>query len=280
MKFGFNLLLFTTFVEERDAPLFEWLARLGYDGVEIPSGDGPVDHYPTVRKYADDAGLACTAIAMATPAANPTSADPAIRNAALDRLRERIEVAHVLGSPVLGGPLYSAHKHFEDPPPDGDAMARAAEVLAQAGEIADAAGVTLAIEPLNRFEAQLVNCADEARRLVDLAAHPRVAIHYDTHHAHIEERSHEAAIATCGDRLAHVHASESHRGTLGTGLVDWDAVATGLRAVGYDGWCTIEAFGTQVDGLRQAANVFRDCYTSREEVVEQGLPFLREHFGA
>ena len=279
MRFGFNLLLWTTFVEAEHAPLIRWLAELGYDGVEIPSGDGPVDHYPTVRKLVDDAGLAATAIAMATPEADPTSPDPAVRRAALDRIRSRIECAHILGSPVLGGPLYAAHKVFHDTLPGEDELERSAEVLAQAGDDAEQAGVTLCLEPLNRFEIQLVNTTAHARRIVELADHPRVAIHYDTHHAHIEESSHEDAIATCGEHLAHVHCSESHRGTLGTGLVDWSAVGRGLAAAGYDGWCTVEAFGTAVDGLRQAANVHRDCFASREEVAEKALAFMRECTG-
>jgi D-psicose/D-tagatose/L-ribulose 3-epimerase len=258
----------------------EKLKSIGYDGVEIPSGDGPVDHYPTVRKMADDAGLACTAIAMATPEADPTSPDPKIRAAALERLKSRIECAHILGSPVLGGPLYAAHKLFHDDLPGDEEFKRSAEVLAQAGEIAEQAGVTLCLEPLNRFEIQLVTTTAEARRIVDLAGHPNVAIHYDTHHAHIEESSHQDAFSTCGDHVGHVHFSESHRGTLGTGMVDWKGVQEGLKASGYDGWCVVESFGTYVDGLRQAANVHRNCFASRDEVVEKALGFMRQHTGA
>lgn len=275
MRFGFNLLLWTTFVEAEHAPLFEKLKRLGYDGVEIPSGDGPVDHYHSVRKLADDAGLACTAIAMATPEADPTSPDAAVRQAGLDRIKSRIECAHILGSPILGGPLYAAHKLFHDELPGDEEFKRSAEVLAQAGEFAEQAGVTLCLEPLNRFEVQLVNTTADARRIVDLAGHARVAIHYDTHHAHIEETSHENAFEVCGEHVGHVHFSESHRGTLGTGMVDWAAVGRGLAASGYDGWCVVEAFGTAVDGLRQAANVHRNCFKSTDEVVEQALPFMK-----
>ncbi|MCZ6596635.1 MAG: sugar phosphate isomerase/epimerase [Planctomycetota bacterium] len=279
MRFGFNMLLWTTFVEPEHAPVIRWLKELGYDGVEIPSGDGPVDHYHTVRKLADDAGLACTAIAMATPEADPTSPDPAVRQAALDRIKSRIECAAILGSPVLGGPLYAAHKQFHDELPGDEEFKRSAEVLAQAADFAEEAGVTLCLEPLNRFEVQLVNTTADARRIVDLTGHPRVAIHYDTHHAHIEEGSHEGAFETCGDHLGHVHFSESHRGTLGTGLVDWAAVGKGLATSGYDDWCVVESFGTYVDGLRQAANVHRNCFESREEVAEKALAFMRSCTG-
>jgi len=275
MRYGFNLLLWTTFVEPEHAPVLARLAELGYDGVEIPSGDGPVSHYHDVRKLVDDTGLACTAIAMATPEADPSSPDAAIRQAGLDRIKSRIECAQILGSPVLGGPLYAAHKLFHEELPGDDELKRAAEVLALAGDFAEAAGVTLCLEPLNRFEIMLVNTTAQARRIIDLAAHPRVAIHYDTHHAHMEERSHEDALAACGEHLGHVHFSESHRGTLGTGLVDWDAMGRGLRAAGYDDWCVIESFGTAVDGLRQAANVHRDCFGSRDEVAAEGLAFMK-----
>ncbi len=49
-----------------------------------------------------------------------------------------------------------------------------------------------------------------------------------------------------------------------------------LHAIGYDAWCTVEAFSTKVDGIRQAANVHRDAFESRETVVREALPFMRE----
>ena len=277
MKYGFNLLLWTTFVQPEDAARLERIKTLGYDGAEIPAGDGPVAHYRTVRGMLDAAGLEATAIAMATPEADPTSTDAAVREAALDRIKSRIECAALLSSPVLGGPLYAAHKQFRDVPPGEEDVKRAADVLAAGAEFAEQANVILCLEPLNRFEVQLVNTTTEAMQIVDRVNHPNLAVHYDTHHAHIEEQSHRDAIAACGSKLRHLHFSESHRGTLGTGLVDWAAVQDGLRAANYDGWCTVEAFGTQVDGLRQAANVHRNCFNSRDEVLERALPFMREH---
>ncbi len=181
---------------------------------------------------------------------------------------------------MLSGLLYAAHKLFHDELPGDEEFKRSAEVLAEAGEFAEQAGVTLCLEPLNRFEIQLVNTTADARRIVDLAGHPRVAVHYDTHHAHMEERTHEDAFEVCGEHLGHVHFSESHRGTLGTGLVDWTAVGNGLKASGFDGWCVVEAFGTYVDGLRQAANVHRNCFESRDEVVSKALGFMKACTGS
>ncbi len=276
MKFGFNLLLWTTFVKEEHLPLLGLLKEIGYDGVEIPTGDGPRSHYEWLAPIIREHGLEVTSIAMATPDADPSSPDPKIRQAGLDRIKSRIECAHELGSPVLGGPLYAAHKTFPENPPGEDDIKRAAEILAECCDDAEQAGLTMCLEPLNRFEIALVNTTVQARQIVDLVGHPRLGIHYDTHHAHYEENSHGEAIAIAGDALQHVHLSESHRGGLGTGLVDWQAVAAGLKAIGYDAWCTVEAFSTKVDGMRQAANVHRDAFESRETVVREALPFMRE----
>ena len=112
MKFGFNFLFWTTFVTDEQLPQLQLLKEIGYDGIEIPVGDGPVSHYVELAPVVRDHGFEVTALAMATPEADPSSADPKIRSAALDRLRSRIECAHELGATILSGPLYAAHKQF------------------------------------------------------------------------------------------------------------------------------------------------------------------------
>ncbi|MDP6740503.1 MAG: sugar phosphate isomerase/epimerase family protein [Planctomycetota bacterium] len=280
MRFGFNLLLWTVFVEPQHAAIIARLGELGFDGVELPVGMGEPRYYEQFKRMADDAGLACTACALATPETDPSSPEASVRRAALDHLRSRVDCAQALASPVLVGPLYAAHKQFSDPPPGEDRLKWAAEVLAQASEYAAQADVTLCLEPLNRFEIQLVNTIDEALRLVEVADHPNLAVHYDTHHAHIEEDSHATSLARCAERLGHVQLSESHRGTLGTGQVNWAAVVEGLRAASFDGWIVAESFGTGVEHLSAAACVHRNCFESRDEVMSRALPFMRELLGA
>lgn len=276
MRYGFNLLLWTVHVEPRHHDVFGRLAELGYDGVEVPVGVGAPAEYAALRRVIEAEGLATTACALATPEADPSSADASTRRAALAHLKERIDCAHELGSSLLVGPLYAAHRSFREPAPGEEARKLAADVFAEACEHAHGRGVTLCLEPLNRFEIQLVNTVEEALQVVEAVDHPRLKVHYDTHHAHIEEASHVAALERCGRHLGHVQLSESHRGTLGTGQVRWDDVARGLRAVGYEGWIVGEAFGTGVEHHSAAACVHRDCFESRDEVLSRALPFMRE----
>ena len=142
------------------------------------------------------------------------------------------------------------------------------------------AGVRLCLELLNRFEGYLVNTAEQTLSLIEQTGASNLAVAYDTHHAHIEERDIAASMAALGPRLAHTHISESHRGTLGTGLVDWAAVFGALKANDFAGWLMVEAFSTDVLDLADSAHVWRDNFTSKEEVARTGLPFMQEHWAA
>jgi D-psicose/D-tagatose/L-ribulose 3-epimerase len=275
MKFGFNFLFFTTFFTDEHLPWLSLMKEIGYDGVEIPVGDGPVSHYVDLAPKIRDLGLEVTAVAMGMPEADPSSADPKVRQAGLDRLKSRIECTHELGGSILGGPIYAAHKHFPDERITDEDRKRAAATFAEAAPHAEAAGVTLCLEVLNRFEMALVNTTAHARQICATVDHPRVKIHYDTHHGHLEENSHAEAFAVAAPYLGHLHLSESHRGELGKGLVDWDAVKRGIADSGYGGWFTAEAFSTQCEVMRYAANVHRDVFTTREELARNALPFLR-----
>jgi D-psicose/D-tagatose/L-ribulose 3-epimerase len=74
----------------------------------------------------------------------------------------------------------------------------------------------------------------------------------------------------------HVHISENDRGTPGKGHVPWQATYDALRASGYDGWLTIEAFGRAMPALAAATRVWRDFAPNPEEVYQLGLRNMQE----
>ena len=102
-----------------------------------------------------------------------------------------------------------------------------------------------------------------------------VGVHYDTHHANIEDPHPRAALLHIRDTMNHVHLSESHRGTLGTGQVDWEANFAALHEINYHGWLVIEAFGTADPTLATAANIWRNAFSCEEEVYRTGIEFIR-----
>ncbi len=276
MRIGMNLLLWTShYVDDLHAPVLEKLATLGYDGAEFSIGNGSVEQYRAVAARLQDLGLAASAVCAPGAAENPASGDAAVRQRAVDWLRERVDLTQALGGDVLCGPNHSAFAQFTQREPQEQEYGWSAEVLAAVGDHAAAAGVTLALEALNRFECYLCNTAEQLRGLVDRVGHPAVRSMIDTHHANIEEKSFAAAVATLGDTLAHVHISENDRGTPGSGQIDFDRVFAALREHGYDGWLTIESFSrTDVD-FANAINVWRE-YSNVDDVCAGGLALIRE----
>ncbi|MCS6866145.1 MAG: sugar phosphate isomerase/epimerase family protein [Gemmataceae bacterium] len=276
MKLGMNLLLWTGGVTAEHFPLFGKLKAAGFDGVELPIFGGQPHDYKPIRAELDNHGLRCTTVTILTPDTNAISPEAATRQKAVDWLKTVVEINHTLGSETLCGPYHSAIGAFSGAAPTADEKKRAADVLRQAAEFAQQANLTLAIEYLNRFECYLITTAAQAVELVKMVDHPNFRAMYDTFHAHIEEKDQAATIRTLAPVLAHVHISENDRGVPGTGQVDWDSVFTTLAEVGYDGWLTIEAFGRALPDLAAATRIWRDLFSSPEEVYLKGIKFIQE----
>jgi D-psicose/D-tagatose/L-ribulose 3-epimerase len=280
MKYGMNLLLWTTHVTPELFPLLGKLKAAGYDGVEIPLFEGDANYYKSIAQELKKQGLSCTTVTCVGPEANPISPDPAIRKQAVERHRWAIEMSAALGSELLAGPFHSPLAVFSGDPPTDDEKKRCVEVMKQSAEIAKQHKVTLVVEYLNRFECYFLTTAAQAKELVQRVEHPNFRTMYDTFHANIEEKSAAGAIKALHPHFVHVHISESDRGVPGTGMVHWDETFKALREVKYDGWFVIEAFGRALPALAAATKVWRDLFVSPEEVYTKGLKFMKEKWAA
>jgi D-psicose/D-tagatose/L-ribulose 3-epimerase len=276
MKTGMNMLLWATHVTADHFPIIAKLKKVGFDGVEIPIFEGDVEHYKKIRKELDNLALGCTTVGLMTPEANPIAPDPALRQAAVERFKRLIEWTATLKAELMAGPFHSPLGVFSGTGPTEDEKKRGGDVLHQVAEIAQKAGVKLAIEYLNRFECYFLTTAADARALVKRVNHPNFRMMYDTFHANIEEKNISEAIASCADSFIHVHISENDRGTPGTGHVHWDETFKALRKAKYDGWLVIESFGRALPDLAAATKVWRDLFPAAEEVYTQGLRFMKE----
>jgi len=280
MKYGMNLLLWTTHVTHELFPLLAKLKQAGFDGVELPLFQGDEAHYKRIGQELKNLGLGCTAVCICTAEANPVSPDPAIRKTASEHLNWAIGMTGVLGGTTLAGPYHSALGVFTGTGPTADEKKHAADVLRGAAEEAKKHNVMLTVEYLNRFECYFLTTAVDARALVKQVNHPHFRMMYDTFHAHIEEKNATQTILGAADSIAHVHISENDRGTPGTGQVNWNETFRALKQIKYDGWLTIEAFGRALPDLAAATKIWRDLFPSAEEVYTKGLKFMKEMWTA
>jgi D-psicose/D-tagatose/L-ribulose 3-epimerase len=276
MKTGFNLLLWTTHVTEEHFPILKALKDAGYDEVEIPIFEGTPDHYARLGAELDRLGLGRTTVSVFGSAeTNPLSGDKTVQQGALTYARWAIDCTAALGASILAGPMHSQLGHFSGEGPTASERKNAIAFHRASGDYAATKNVRYALEALNRFECYFLTTMEQLATYLDEVDHPAVKAMYDTFHANIEEKDPVAAIATIQRHMIHVHISENDRGTPGKGHVPWAATYKALRATGYDGALTIEAFGRALPALAAATRVWRDFFPTRESVYLEGLAQMK-----
>jgi len=279
VKVGMNLLLWTDDpTDEAWLPLYGRLKAMGFDGVELPVFDPQPERFAALGKRLDDLGLERTAIAIRNPDDDPISADPSVREASVASGKRVIDCCQAAGALLVGGPLYAAIGQFSGSGPTTEEWQRSIAVTGQVADYAAAAGIELSFEFLNRFEIYLLNTTEDTARYVSDLARPNVGVHYDTFHAHIEEKDSPAAIRAHAAAITHVHISENDRSTPGRGQVAWDATFDALTDIGYDGWLTIEAFGSALPSLAAATKIWRPMFDDEETLAREGHDFIRREW--
>ncbi len=229
-KIGFNVLAWSAVISEELKPIVDRLKAIGYNGVEFLVGSPDKAAYSRVGDYTKSIGLEVTTVFVVSKEENPISEDVSVRAKALDRIKWAIDRAYDLNSKILCGPFHSAHAHFAKRAPEDREYEWSAEVLYHSANYAAEAGITIALEALNRFECYLCNTMEQLTRLVKEANHPNVKAMFDTHHGNIEEKNFAQAISTIAPLLAHVHISENDRGTPGDGQVHFDEAFSNLAS--------------------------------------------------
>ncbi|CAN7746786.1 sugar phosphate isomerase/epimerase family protein [Ensifer adhaerens] len=281
MKLGINLLCLTDFVEERHLDNIGRLRDLGYDGVEVPVLSGKVSHYERLGRELDGLGLGrSTTSIVPTPEANPVSCDAEVRARGLSHLDWALDCAIALGAESMGGPFHAPIGFFTGRGASEDELKYGADAHHALAERAAANGMHLSLEPLNRFETYFLNTMEQARAYVDRVAHPAFKIMYDTFHANVEERRPEAAIRLIGQDIGVFHVSENDRGIPGRGHIEFGAMFTVLKEIGYDGWLTLEAFGAGLPAIATATRVWRPLFPDFDTLFSESATFIRKTWAA
>ena len=247
--------------------IIPWVAQYGYDGVEFaPHGFFPSDHTvttgdldrlcvthaPRLQRQAADAGIEILGLHWLfarTAGKHLTSRGTQIQAATREHLRAlcRLSSALANGQPtvlVLDSPAQRNPKR-------GVSMHQAFEIaaanIAAIVPALDAHNVTLAIEPLGPPEATFLRDDLEAALLIQkvqqMGATTRVRLHLDVKAMLSRGDDPLVVIGRSGGTLAHFHANDFP--TLlgpGQGDVEFGPIAAALRAIGYDGYISVEVF--------------------------------------
>jgi sugar phosphate isomerase/epimerase len=180
--------------------------------------------------------------------------DSDVRKEAVDYIRQIMEIAENFGAMVIIGSMQGSA-------PDGIPVAQALnwleESLSELKTIAGGHHVTLVLEPLNRYESNLINTLDQGVDLLERIGNSNLGLLADLFHMNIEERSVEEAIIRTGNQISHVHFADSNRLFPGLGHTDFNPVFGALKQIRFEGFLSVEALVSDAKSdLQHAMKIF------------------------
>lgn len=280
MRFGLNTFLVSPGFTDADLPLIPTFKAYGADLVELAIVDTAAVSISKLKAALAESKLDRPIICGAFGSGRDLRGTPEEVSNSVKYISELIELAEVVGATIICGPMYSetgrSGPHSEEE--REEQLEQIASNLKPLCAKAEASGIVLAMEPLNRFESDCINTLEQAVGLIKRVGSPALKIHIDTFHMHIEEADSGAAIRQFAEHIGHVHASASHRGLIGRDQVDWSGILGALVDIGYDGDVVIESFSEGNQVIARAAAIWRRLYDSPEQLAVEGLQFLKSSY--
>ncbi|MGL4593218.1 MAG: sugar phosphate isomerase/epimerase family protein [Thermoguttaceae bacterium] len=254
--------------------VFEYVHKLGYDGIEI----APYTIAPNVleisakkrlniRQLSDSFGLEITGLhwlLAKTDGYYLTSPDPIVRQKTADYFLNLIRLCADLGGKVmvLGSPK---QRNLLQGVSLEDAYNYATDVLQQLIPMLQKTGVKIAIEPLSPKETDFLTTASETVQLIEqIGAPEQIALHLDCKAMSSETLSIPELIRRNRKELIYFHANDPNLQGPGFGDLKFEPIAEALREIDYDGWISVEVF---------------DYTPGIERLAKDSLTYLHRIFG-
>jgi len=270
--FGVHTSMWTmTWDAEGAARAIEAAKASGMDFIEIALLDPAGTDAPLGRALLEDAELPAVC-SLGLPEEFWASKNP---NGAIEFLTLAIEKAAGLGATALTGVTYGGIGERSGAPPTEAELSNVAYTLEHSAKIAKSAGLAFGTEPVNRYEPHLINTAAQGVEMIERVGAENLFLHLDTYHMNIEEKGAANGILHGRDHLRYIHLSESDRGTPGAGTCDWDEIFAALAAINFNGGLAMESFINMPPEIAYGLSVWRPVADSAEQVIGDGLPFLR-----
>lgn len=241
------------------------------DFLEIALLDPPSVDADHSRKTLEAAGMRAVC-SLGLPEAVWASRNP---DGAITFLKMALDKTAAIGAEALSGVVYGGIGERTGVPATDAELDNVTRTLSAAAAYAKSLGLLFGIEPVNRYETHLLNTGWQAVDMIKRIGAENMFVHLDTYHMNIEEKGAAQAILDAQEHLRYIHLSESDRGTPGMGTVDWDEIFVALRAINFSGGLAMESFVNMPPEIAFGLSVWRPVASGEAEVMEKGLPFLR-----
>ncbi len=217
------------------------VAKLGYGGVELAIRSPHEMDYRTLYSLLDRTALLVPAIgtgqAWGEEHLSFTDPDGLVREQAVQRVLDHIPSAAHLKAHIIIGLLRGKIQ-------PGITRVQAEEwlviALQQCAKAADSEGVSLCLEPINRYETSLITNVDSGLEMIERVGANNFGLLLDTFHMNIEEADICAAIRKAGSHIFHFHVADSNRWHPGAGHINFKEILQTLLSIGYNGFISGE----------------------------------------
>ena len=142
------------------------------------------------------------------------------------------------------------------------------EIFSDSAEYAEKCGVIIAIEPLNRYETNMINNTQEGLSLIEQIDSPAIQIMYDTYQMNIEDASFKHSIKKAKGKIVHVHVADNNRLAPGRGHIDFEEILHALNSIDYQGYISLETYCISPEQL------YLPNYEDADAEVAQAKAFL------
>lgn len=247
-------------------------SEAGFDFIEIPLLEPETFDAKRHREVLEEMGIGATC-SLVLPKEAHMPDEPEKARAFLIAVLDKMET---LGSDYLGGCIAYSLGTLTGGPPTERERATVVETLREVAADAQRRGITLALEACNRYETYLYNTLEDTRESILATGADNLKLHADTYHMNIEEGGFSKSVLATRDVLDYIHMSESHRGLVGTGTVNWDEMWQALAEIEFSGGLVLESFAAINPAIAAATCLWRPPKESPEVLAREGLAFLRE----
>lgn len=254
--------------------VIHFAAQSGFDEVEISAAVKSHD-WDSVKQAAEENEIIIRGInadaSFLRPETDLANPDKIIREKAISYFKRQLEIGAFLGAeymvlaPAAPGrsiPALSKEKDWEI----------GVDSIKQLACFAKELGMTIVVEPLNRYENCIVYNAETAYQFLQEVNEPNVKTMLDTFHMNIEEKNFTDPFLKLKGLLETVHVADSNRQGVGRGHIPFEEVAQAIHQIGYDKSITMECL---VPGGHPFEPTFKQHIDILNQYMEESLDYLR-----
>lgn len=275
IKIGASLLSWITpnWTAEAGKYAIEQTAKVGFDLIEILLPNSMEIDAKAVKKQLKENHLDVVCSLNLPKEAHiafyPKEAEKLIKNA--------IDKTSDLETNFLGGVLHGGIGVFSGNPLSETEKNTIVEVWSSVADYAKEKGVNIALEPINRYESYVCNTAENVLELIEKTGKDNLFLHLDTFHMNIEENNFRDPILLANQKLKHIHVTESHRGMLGEGTVNWNQFFNALKEINFEGNLVLENFSSSIPGMQQMVSLWQKSPYNAEQLALGSLNFIKQN---